>query len=155
MAAKVKEMDLASRLAASVKIAAPSIVPDGTKPKPEPKPALVFTEIRELIANPAERLKFLRLSQASSSLAEEEKKIKYARRPITEQLKNLCVKYDIERALCNDVKVSYYDAPRSTISKELLLAQGVAPAVIAACTVVKSALTLRITPVGQDEEESD
>jgi hypothetical protein len=67
-------------------------------------------------------------------------------------MKNLLGKYHVGKALLDDIRVNYFATGRSTIKADLLLDNGVSPAVIQKCTVTSEVYTLKLSR-GKDEEE--
>ena len=128
-----------------------SMVPDYTPPPP-PAEEEVIPDIRELVDSAADRLRIVQLVEQSAAWGQQEKEAAKARKPITELIKKLAGKYGISKAMCGEYRLNYYNSPRSTLSRELLLSAGVSPKTLDACTTVKDSYTLRISVNGQDDE---
>lgn len=131
---------------------APSMVPDFTPPPP-PKEEEIVPDIRELVDNTADRLALLRLVEQQTAWAQQESEAKKQRRPLTESIKRILGKYEIGRAMCDGMLINYYNSPRSSLSREMLLSKGISPQVLEACTIVKDSYTLRITGAGDEGDE--
>lgn len=123
--------------------------PSGHKaPKEDPPP-----DLRDVVDDPAARLKIIRLSALHAQYGAEEKEAKKQKENITSQIKELLNKYQVSRANADGVIINYYSVPRSSLDKGLLLSHGVTPAIIEASTVVKFTPTLRISLPGDSAEE--
>lgn len=129
--------------------AAPSMVPAQTVPPP---PKETVPALSDIVQDKKDMLLLKRLIEQSVELADEEQALRKKREPLTKQIKNLLGKYEISKAECDDIHVSYYTVPRSSIKADKLLELGVLPAVIAKATVTTESYTLRISRRGEDEE---
>jgi len=127
------------------------MVPDYTPPPP-PKEEEVIPDVRELVDNAADRLKIVQLVELSATWGAQEKEAKKARAPITESLKKIIGRYGISKAMCGDYRINYYNAPRKTLSREMLLSAGVSPKVLDSCTIEKDSYTLRVSAAGDEDE---
>lgn len=146
---------MAGRLAKAVgKTAAPSMIPEKFVPPP-PKQEEVIPDLKSLIESRIEYKMLEGLITESADWAQQEREAKKARRPITEKIKQVLGKHGVSRAMCGEYRVIYYNAPRTSISKELLLSAGVDPEVIEECTISKDAYTLRILEPGEKEWGAD
>lgn len=134
------------------KHSAPSMVPDFTPPPP-PKEEEIIPDVRELINSAKDRLKLAQLVEQSSAWGVQEKEAKKMRAPLTAAIKKILGEYEVGRAMCDGKLINYYNAPRSTLSRELLLSHGISPQVLEACTVTKDSYTLRISAPGESEED--
>lgn len=131
---------------------------------PKPKPASMIPAPREKVEEPPppdireidisniDRLKVVRLVSQHSALGLQERDARNNKKALTNQLKGIVKNFDTKLFLCDGNRVNYYSTSQAVISKELLLSNGVSPAVIAASTVTKDKWTLRITPPGMKEE---
>lgn len=148
---KAKTLD--ARIKDSVgRTSAPSMVPDWTPPPP-PKEEEVVPDIREIVHVAADRLRLMQLVRQSADWKQQEKEAKNHRKPLTESIKRILGVYEIRRATCDGLLINYYNAPRSSLSREKLLSCGVSPQILEACTVTKDAYTLRISAPGEVEDE--
>jgi hypothetical protein len=130
---------------------APSMIPQAPPPKVQGE---VLPDVRDVVMD-------RRLLRALPSLVEQYAAVSAAKKEIKEEKER--ISRQIKAALDNDCglskfmvggyRLAYYTIARSTIKPDLLLSQGVAPAVIAACTVTTNSPTLKITPPGVDEDE--
>lgn len=132
--------------------AAPSMVP--FKPPPTPKEEEVIPDIREVVDNPSDLTKLVKLVKTYSEWQAQESEAKRAKKPLNEDIKKLLGKYSVVKAWCGGLKVNYFNSPRTSISKDLLLANGVSPLVIAKSTTTKDVYSLRITEPGQEDDET-
>lgn len=130
----------------------PSMVPDWNPPAPPPKEEEIVPDIRELVPNPLDRNRLANLIRTSAEFGKMEKEAKTARTPVTAAIKTLLSKYQIGRAVCDGVLINYYNAPRASLSRELLLSSGVSPKTLDACTITKDSFTLRISATGEDDD---
>jgi len=134
------------------KATAPSMVPDFSPPPPPPKEEEIIPDIRELVDNAADRLRLMQLVEQQAAWGAQEKEAKKQRKPLTESIKKIIGKYGIGRAMCGELLINYYNAPRATLSRELLLSAGIPPKVLDACTITKDTYTLRISAPGESDE---
>ena len=152
MSKNVTELDLQARLKASLSQPDVSFL-KRDKPKAEVTP---IADIREVINSPADRVKLLRLSSQSLMYAKLESDAKKARKPIVGSIKEIVSKYSGKMGLkftVGDAVTSYYNSPRTRINTTKLLAHGISPTVIQACTDTEDCWQLRITAPGEKEEE--
>lgn len=150
---KQKSSTLDARLKESVgKTTAPSMIPDYTPPPP-PKEEEIIPDIRELVDSSVDRLRLLQLVQNQAAWGLQEKEAKGHRKPLTEAIKKILGAYSIGKAMCDGVLINYYNAPRSTLSREMLLSHGVSSKILDDCTVTKDAYTLRISQPGEEDSE--
>lgn len=70
----------------------------------------------------------------------------------TKRLKELVEKNGLESALVNDFKLLYFNAPRSSLDRDLLLMLNVSPKIIQEATVTRDVYTLKITKRGDVED---
>ncbi len=148
-----KSITLEDRLKASVRKAqkGESLVPDMTPPPAAEKGTI--PDIRELISAAPLRLKLVRLTEEMGTLGEEEARIRKARTKLGDQIKKILGENKVGRAVVGDFQVNYFNAPRETLSVDKLLQNGVSPLIIARSKTMKDAYTLRISRVGEEEEE--
>lgn len=152
---------------------APSMVPSGIDlPAPPPKEVEVIPELRKLITNPADRIKVVALVKDFSArkLQEadaliriwvdrgvEKPNVKKAKDGMSNKIKAFLGKWSVGLAMCDGVRVNYYNAPRKSIKGDLLttslLKHGIAPAtiqlILAESTTETDSYTLKI---GGEEE---
>lgn len=145
---------LKQRIAGIGTQAAPSLVPDFNAPIPA-KPEEVIPDLSAFVADPAVRLQISRWVAEHAEAGRKEREAKKVKKPLTEKIKKICMDRDIDKTLVGGVRVTLYNAPRTTLSATLLLAAGVSPATIAACMVTKDAWTLKVTPPGVKEEDDE
>lgn len=155
---KVKEIDTEARLSASLKqvqrqaaAAAPSMVPEKLAPPPEKEEERI-PDIKELIRDTKTRLKLARLVQQEAEYAEEEKVARKAREPLTAAIKQILGEAEVGKAQVADFVVNYYNSPRESLDKILLMQNGVSPDVIARSTKRTDCYTLRINRI-EDKAE--
>lgn len=145
MAQNKAPSDLKSRMQSAVgKAPAPSMIPTPYMPPPPPKEEEQIPDLRELVDDDADATFLANLVEQADAWRKQEAEAKKARKPLTERIKKLLGEYGIGKMMVGEIRVAYFNCPRSSISKELLLSQGVSPKVIAAATVIKDAYTLRI-----------
>lgn len=119
------------------------------------EPAEVIPDIREVVDSPAMRSQILQLVTESIEWQQEEKKAKENRKPLIDALKVLIPAHcSASKFLVEGSKVTHYQTSRSSLSKDKLLAAGVSPQIIKACTVESKSYGLKITPAG-DVEDSE
>jgi hypothetical protein len=99
-----------------------------------------------------QRLAIARMIARHEELGAQMSAMKKEREKITDAIKPLMGKLKLAKASWGDYRLSYFNTPRSTLDKALLLSHGVQPNVITACTVVKDSYTLRISRGGEEEE---
>ena len=119
---------------------------------PPAKEAEIIPDVRELIDDVKTRNLLAKLVTQSIDWQQTEKEAKKAREPITTQIKKILGDYEVGKAVCNGYRLNYFNSPRSSISKELLLSNGVSPAIITKCTTTSNSYTLRITAPGEEDE---
>jgi hypothetical protein len=110
-------------------------------------------DIQRLVSSPVDRKRIYQLVGQDTRLANMEREARAARQPVRESIKHILNRYDISKCFVGLMQVQYYNSPRLSISKEKLLAMGVHPKVIAACTVSVDSWQLRITPKKEDEPD--
>jgi hypothetical protein len=151
MSAKVQPMpDLKQRMAAATAASAPSLVPEYLNPPPPKEEEMIHT-LQELVTDKKDLLALKRLINEDIALKEVEANAKKQRKPLISKMKNLLGKYSVGKALLDDIRVNYFTTSRSSIKADLLLANGVSPAVIQKCTVTSDVYTLKLSR-GKDEE---
>jgi len=143
--------DLKQRMASATAASAPSLVPEQLNPPP-PKEEEVIPTLQELITDRKDFLALKRLVNEDIALKEVEANAKKQRKPLISKMKNLLGKYHVGKALLDDIRVNYFATGRSTIKADLLLDNGVSPAVIQKCTITSEVYTLKLSR-GKDEEE--
>lgn len=80
------------------------------------------------------------------------------RKELTAEIKPLCEHYGLDRFVADGVLGTYFTTTRKSISRELLLAHGVPPEIIVACTEVSESDIFRsksLTGSDEDDEKSD
>ncbi len=119
--------------------------------QPPPEPEYV-PDIQEMGLDKRTLSQLSNLIIQHGELGYEKRKLEKERDKLTPEIKAILGEYQIGKCLCGEYRVAYFNVPRTSLSKELLLENGVPPAVIAACTVTKDVYTLKITPQGEKEE---
>lgn len=135
-----------------------SMVPDYNAPpreKHETKEPEVVPDAREVIESDLDRNLLARLCAQHVEWNQAEKVARDAKKPITAKIKEILARNKATKLMVGDIRASYYNAPRSSLSRDLLLANGVTPAVIAKSTVTKDAYSLRLTLAGETEEDEE
>jgi len=122
-----------------------SMVPSDPAPPPSMEEEVV-PQLKELIDSLKERRSFTALVESYLAYSEDAKIADAAKKRISTEMKKVVGSYGISRVMVEGNLVNYFNAPRSTIKQDLLLAAGVSPKIINECTEVKNAYTLRITP---------
>lgn len=149
----VKPMTLQERMKAQVNAApAASMIPDFTPPTPKAE-AEVIPDAREVIESDLDRVMLARLCAEHVEWGAAERAAKAAKKPLTEKIKAILARNRASKLMIGDIKANYFNAPRKSLSMDLLLANGVTPAVITKSTVTKDAYTLKLTGPGQEEDE--
>lgn len=151
MPVKPATQSLEEKMQKAVSGPAPSLTP-GPRPKAPEKEVEVVPDYTELVTSALHRTQLKRLVADSVALAAQEKEIKNLRKPVTDDIKNILATYGISKANCDGARVNFYNVPRTSIDKDLLIAAGVKPSVIAMCTVTTNTPTLRISKGGDDGE---
>lgn len=160
IAPPVRTMSLEDRLKASVRKAMPdaNMHPDGMREEvaaPPPKDEPEVKDLKEMITTPVDYLKAKALLLEMTDIKAQLKPLKAREKAITPKIKNLLGKHDVGKSRFEGWTVSYFDAPRSTLSKDLLIAAGVSPLTIMKCTITKPTYTLKLTPPGVEEEDDE
>ena len=127
-----------------------SMVPEHKVAPPPPK-GEEFPDVSTLISDNEERGTLEALVAEYSRLGAIEKQAADQKKPLNSRIKDLIGSYGIARATVCDMHLSYFNAPRRTISRELLLEHGIKPSIIEACTEVKDSFTLRIAAIKERE----
>ncbi len=124
-----------------------SMVPQEKVPAPPPKKEEeVVPDLHELIDNRSERRTFTALVKQYLEFSDDVKIAQAGKDRLSKSMKEVVGSYGISKVLVDGILVNYFNAPRSTIKSDLLLAAGISPATIASCTEVKDVYTLRVTP---------
>jgi len=124
-----------------------SMVPQEKVPAPPPKKEEeAVPELRELIDDRKERRLFSTMVSHYLAYSEDAKIADNHKKRLSGEMKKIVGSYGISSVMVEGNLVNYFNAPRSTIKSDLLLAAGISPATIASCTEVKDVYTLRITP---------
>lgn len=130
-----------------------TMVPDWTprrkKKEDEPPPP----DLRDLDVEEHDRKKLVNLIMQHREASILERDGKATKKLVTPSIKLICKRLGLDRFMVDGGLASYYTISRPTISKELLLAEGVPPDVITRCTVVTSSEAFKYTPPGVQEEE--
>lgn len=159
---KVQEMDMESRLKASLKQA--GATGEAAAPPP-PKEEEAIPELADLIEDRKARLEVIRLLTTERELAEQEKAAKAARKPVTAQIKTVLGTFKIGKAAWNGWRINYYESGGAETVKvsdmvKALLAAGLKQeqiqAVKDACVKrSKYSYTLRIAKPGEKDENGE
>ena len=128
---------------------------------PPPKEVEAPPQLEDLDIVPADRVRLSHLVRESAEWGQQEKEAKKARKPITEQIKTILGAYKIGRVLVCGLWVNYYNAPRTTLDKGLLMTNlleaGILPAkatkILEMSTVTKDSYTLRIRVPGESDDD--
>lgn len=123
---------------------APSMVPNYDAVAPPPKQEEKAPDLRELIADNRDYLTLRRLIEEDLPWKDQEAEAKKQRKVIETKIKALMGKHKVGSALMDDIPISYFSSPRSSLDKGLLLSNGVSPQVILASMKTKVTYTLRI-----------
>ena len=141
---------------------APSMVPAPREtqqaediPAPPQKEEEVVPSIADIIPDLKERLLLARLVATYGEMGITKHSLDKQQKALSTQAKKIVGKYGIARAVSGEWRISYYNAARETLSKELLLAAGVPLATILACTKTTPAYTLRISKIKDEAEEGE
>lgn len=136
-------------------VTAPSMVPQKrqAKPKPEPK---AKAKAQEEPFVPAEDLGSVgtilaELAESYAAYSAQEREAQAAKDELGSQIKALCKEHGLSRVQSGTHRVAYYNVPRSTIKADLLMAKGIQPKIIEACTVRTDVWQVRVTAV-KDED---
>ena len=152
---------LEERMALATSVGAPSMVPDFNPPPA--KVVEVIPTLQELVTDPKDYLTLKRLCFESKEYGHTQREAAKLLKPITARIKILLGKYRVGKALDGDVRINYYSGERRSINPDKLqnklLTLGMLPdtikEVITAATKVKESYTLKITEVGQTDDETD
>lgn len=120
----------------------------GRKTEPDPPDVAEFITDREDLST----LRSLVCLHVDYSA--QERSAKHAKKPVIESLKSICNDYKLGKVLCDRNKISYFKTTRETISKQLLLDAGVSLVTILKCTVRSESYSVRVTPPGQDDDDT-
>jgi hypothetical protein len=143
--------DRLAALRQSRKTTAPSFIPD-RRPKRE---EVVLPDVRDLVTDTADLSTLRELVALHVQYSAAERAAKHQKAPVAESIKSICADYKLTRAVCDRTKVSYYPTVRETISQQLLLDAGVPLATIRQCTVRTESYSIRITPPGGADDDTD
>jgi hypothetical protein len=127
-----------------------SFVPQAPPPKKEEERP---PDLREVVQDPTTRLVLAKLMEASLEIGEAQKSLSKQRDLITDKMKSIASDLGISVVCHGDIRLNYYNAPRSRIVAAKLLSLGVSPAIIEQATVVSDSYTLRISRFGQEESD--
>lgn len=113
----------------------------------------VIPDAREVITVPAERLKLVRLLEEEGGYAQAEYEAKKSRKPLTEWIKALALKYKAGKFMCGEARVTYTETDRESIDRNKLIvaltSRNMQPKVLAEvlkeCTISTPVATLKIT----------
>lgn len=131
---------------------APSLVPAKMQevPPPPDKVEEVVPHVNEFVTDKKDLLALRRMMNRHMELATLIKPLDKERDSLTTQIKALAGKYKIGKAQYDGDSINYFSGTRSTIKADLLLSQGVQPAVITAATILNTSYTLKITPAKEE-----
>jgi hypothetical protein len=163
---KVREMDLEAQLKASLKNAAPSMVPAPQLPddlKPKHKKKDEYPNIQDVIDDPAKRLSLMRLMETDAAYLAEQSRISKTRKPITEEIKGLLpgiTKFQAGENKLNYYKQSYEIIERTLLFQNLMAARiplDTAKRIIKESIVLKEKWVLKVwgPKAGSDEGEDN
>lgn len=131
----------------------PSWTPRESKKEAEPPPPSL-SEFNEIPA--VQRLKLARLTEQLASMSKTQRVMAKAKKTIVEdEVKPLCKLYKLDKFMVGENRASYHRVMRATISKDILLACGVSPAVIAKATVAKEIWQFKVTVPGQQSDDEE
>lgn len=120
---------------------------------PPPPKEEDIPDMRDVIGSTADQSSLIRLVGEHAAIGQQERLLKGQKEPLTDRIKDILGRNKATKLKVDTYRVNYYSAPRTSIKKELLLEAGVAPDIIAACTVSTETYTLRVTEIKEGEEE--
>jgi hypothetical protein len=144
---------LEERLKGVAAAGAPSMIPVSDPPPPPPKVEEVIPQLSDLIQDRKKRLEMARLVSAHGELGEQVSTLNKQRDKLTAAIKKLAGENSIAKCISGDWQVNYFASTRESIKKDKLLALGVSPGVILAATAITHPLTLKVTRIGEEDEE--
>lgn len=143
----VDKKELNKKMARATAGTGASLVPPGIGGTPLPPPRKekeVVPGVDEVIADDSDKAILRELVQCYATRNATKKKLEKELKPLGESIKVMLGSYGLSKLTCDGLPISYYNMQRSTIDRDLLIASGVDPATIDACTRVSSSLTLKI-----------
>lgn len=117
-------------------------------PPPDTAPKTVADQVKNIL----HRKQIRELSIRKIELAAQRKEIETEIDSIDENLKILCGRYGISKAVDEDFSLTYYASDRSSIRGDLLLGLGVSPQVISEATKVTTSYILRVSAPSEKEK---
>ena len=136
------------------KATSPSLHPPKRLPA-APRIVEVVPTLDDLDLLPSDRARIRTLTRKLGAANETMRELKANRDGFSGQLKSIFADTIGEKTKvdCDDWRVSYYRTTRASIDPKQLLARGVSPAVIAACTTKSENWALKVTARGEESEE--
>lgn len=139
-----------AQIRAQQKANRPSLIPVAAKPRAPEREVEVLPNA-DVILDAETARTLTELVETHAQLATRLRDLDAEKTACAERIKALCQDSHLDRVQAGSYRVRLYDSPRSTIKRDLLLANGVTPAVIAACTVTTVSTNLRITAAKKEE----
>lgn len=150
---KLDQTKLAKTLAQVAKEAAPSMLPLPLEVDKKPKKKADFLPpLEETDLTLADKLALARLTEIHVDILQQEKELRDAKKPLVGRIKGI-IGERLWGAMVGVNRVRMYQTSRTSVSTDLLLAQGVSPQIIAKATKVTTSWGLKITPPGEDDDE--
>lgn len=146
---------ITDRLRKSIKAVQPNVNmnPRSAEPEPPAKVEEVVPRLVDVISTARERLQLQNLITERYQGGIYEKEAKARNKHLSEQIKKIMGENDIGKLDYDDYRVNFFGSGRPYIDKNALLAAGVTPQVIEACTKRSSFSVVRVTLRGQPEDE--
>lgn len=136
--------------------AAPNMNPwVGARPKKEKQKEPPAPDIREFDLPKPQLNKLTSMIAEHAGLGAEISDLTRRKKALTAAIKPLCNNYNLTKFQAGGVPAIYYRSTRTYISKQLLLANGVSPEVIAKCTETTESWAFKTTGEGTDDDESE
>ena len=123
-----------------------SMVPQDKVPAPPKKEEERVPLLKELIADRKDKNSMTLMVERYLAWSLQEKEAKKEKDVLSKAMKIIVGSYGISKVMVGVNTVNYFNAPRSSIKSELLLAQGVSPEIIERATESTPAWTLRVDP---------
>lgn len=147
-----KEDELKAKMAAVMpKAKAPSMVPAKKEKKEKAPPP---PDLREIDIDDDDRQQIARLVNQAAEYKRMEKDGKQNYGPLSDRIKALIQDNEsVHKFMCDGHRANLTKTQKSTINKDKLLAAGVAPGTITACTDITDSWMLTVTPAGVPDSE--
>lgn len=141
------------RLKRELENAAASAAVSMNIPAPPPKEEEVIPDLSEIVKDRKMRLLVARKAAELGELSEQISKLEKQQDTMSKELKKLVGTLKIGKAISGEWRINYYGGVRKSIKAALLLAAGITQATINACTKQTDTYTLKVTRLGEKEEE--